>query len=152
MDRGTGREQDRARLDLAGATMGEVDFERLRVAETRLASDELEWAICNLRCAIAGELLDDLALAGDDRFPAESPQLCIQPELGAAPDIHRAVRGFEERLARHAAAQDAEATDGAAAFDERGTQAEPRSGRSTRITGTAAADHDEIVEITHAAP
>ena len=65
-------------------------------------------------------------------------------------DCERPVGGLDKRLARHASAQDAQAAKLGRAIDDSHAQAFAMSRACSGITGTAAADDDEIeMGVTH---
>ena len=78
-----------------------------------------------------------LAKSKADVFGANAPR------LGVAGEVHH-FRRVEQRLRRHATAQDAQPADFFAAFDDDGFQTGARRRPRRRVTAAAAADDRDI--------
>ena len=122
----------------------------MRVHKTGPAADELKRAAFKLLGAVLGKLRNHPLLAGVDFFHQNSH--------GASGDLHTKLPGakhrdvpvgrFDQRLAGHAAAQDAEAADLLAAFHHGHAQPELHGCGGGGITGASPAQDDEI-EVFH---
>src|SRR5689334_23313933 len=127
-----------------------VERDRVSVGKARVGADEFESAAAQLLSPMIGEFLDETVLARHDRAPVKldfarlhSPDAAV---LGEMADFG----GVEQRLGRHATAQDAESAHLFAAFNDGGFQSCVRGRARRRITAAAAADHSDIkIEFTH---
>ena len=102
-------------------------------------------------CApVTGKVLDHLRLPGHDFGEVESDLAGFEPPRRSVLRQVTHFRRVEQRLARHAAAQDASPPTCRAAFDDQGFEARAggRSGRG--VTGAASAQNGDLeVEFSH---
>ena len=110
-----------------------------------MAPDEIEPAILQLRAAVVGEFLDEPPFPFHNRPGVEARIVAGEAEFGRTLNRSKSFGGFEERFARHAATQDAEAADFAAALDHCRFQSQRRSRPRPGVSRTAAAEDEEIV-------
>ena len=113
--------------------------------KTREAADEIKSPLFQLLTPVVRELADHLLFAREDFRTDRADVLGAEPEFARPPQGHEAVGRLDEGLARHAAAQNAQAADLLAALDERGLQAEAGGGARRGVARAATADDDEIV-------
>ena len=105
-------------------------------SNARLAAEERERL--DAVDAVIGEALDDLALARHDRAEVDRRLARVDAQLARVADLVRGVAGRDQRLGRHAAAQDAQAAE-RTAVDERDAshpargRCGPRRIRRTRL-------------------
>ena len=109
-----------------------------------MAAVERETPVFELSLSITREVGNEPALAVTDGFDIDTLRGGLQSEFGGVAHMKLAVGGLAERLARHAAAQDAQAPKFLCAINHGNaqTRAVRRSGRC--IAPTAAADDHEI--------
>ena len=83
--------------------------------------------------------------SGNDLAGVESDLSDAQPEFPCVTGGTQAVGGFDERLAWHAAAQNAKSADFGRALNDAGFHAEGRGCPGAGIPSAPAADDDKIV-------
>ena len=94
--------------------------------------------------AVVGELFDELALAPQDVRHIDGHAADVNAQRTGFARILRGVAGCEECLARHAAAQDAQAAE-RSVIDERGTAAEIADRTGGGVAARTGTDDDEVV-------
>ena len=117
-------------------------------SEAGVSADQLEFSAFQLLRAVFGEFGDEAALAFDDFGAVETDVAGPQAEFRGFAHFLQAVGRLDERFARHASAQDAEAAEFVGSVDDGGAQSLVRGGAGRGVTGAAAADHDKI-KLTH---
>ena len=115
------------------------------VDETGLAADEVELAVFELFAPVPGELADQPAFASLHLLGHDPDIFRPQTKFPRPPQGDETVGRFDHRLARHAAAQDAEAADITATFDHGGFQTQGDGGTRRRVACAATTDDHEIV-------
>ena len=145
--------QGRAGDNGAGADHKKLRRQRLAVAqrnsvgvgETSQGAEEVESAAVQLSRALLGTFLDQTVLPRHHGAPVEGHVAGFHPPeaaiLGQVPHL----RGIEQGLRRHAAAQDAEPANVLAAFNDDGSKTGAGPGSRCRVTGTAPADDGQVV-------
>ena len=113
----TGGDEEAARLDAGrdragvGGIFRRQDVDVVGVDETGQTPDEIELAVLQLAAPVTGKFPHQPAFAGLDLSGHDGDVFRPQAELARPAQSHETVGGFDHRLARHAAAQDAEAAD-----------------------------------------
>ena len=120
------------------------------------ASRKLAWPrtkskrpVLELTAPVVGKLTDQPPLARQDRRAVGALVFCPQPKLASLANSRRAMPAFEERFARHTAAQDAQPTDFLATLHDQRFQANLRRRSRSGVAPAAAADYDEVVGVCH---
>src|SRR5687767_7100784 len=115
------------------------------IDEAGHSTDERELSMLQLLPPIIGELSDQTPLPLEDLLPSHLERTCAQTKLCGAPDRNRATRRGQQGLARHAAPQDAQATEFPGTVDHDRIQPKARGGARCGISRAPAADDREIV-------
>ena len=95
-------------MDLLRASIPQADLEAIRVEKTGLSADEIERLRLQLLLPILGEFSNEPPLARDDLLWLHCEILCPKPELVRLSHDSEAIGRLDQRLARHAAFQDAQ--------------------------------------------
>ena len=130
-----------------GLAIDRADQDGVGILETGACTQQIKAAVLQLALAIAGEVFNKVAFACADGRDIWLTDCGIESELASAAKGEGAIGRLDEGFARHAAAQDAEATELGRAIDDGGFHAEGRSGASGSITGATAADDGEIERV-----
>ena len=121
-----------------------AQVESVRVEKVCARAEEFEFAARQLLPAEIGELGDERVLARHDFGEVEASVFDAHaPCAGVIREVHD-FGGVEQRLRRHAAAQDAQAADFFAAFDNDSFQAGASGGTRRSVAGAAAAEDGQI--------
>jgi hypothetical protein len=94
-----------------------VNAQAVRVEEFRSAPQEFKATILKLSPAVVGEFADQAALPVLDRGGIERRSFHRKAELSSMAHHTKPARGLEKRFARHAPAEDAQATNFPPAID-----------------------------------
>src|SRR5438552_16543820 len=117
----------------------------MRIGEMSLGAAELEFSSHELLAAKIGEVLDERSLAAHDLGKVERDLFGSDaPRFRVAGQVHH-LGGIQEGLGWHASAQNAQAADFLAPFNDYGLQAFAGGGTGSGIPGAAAANDGEIV-------
>ena len=122
------------------------NFDRVGIHKACVATIEREAAVFELTLAIAGEIGDECAFAITDGTDIDAVGNGFEAEFGGVADVKLAIGGFDERFARHAATQDAQAAEFLSAVDDGDTQTGAMRSACRCIAATAAA-YDHEVEV-----
>ena len=117
----------------------------MRPCELRLAAKKIETPGFELSPAVVGEFGDQAFLAGDNFSGVETRRAAREAKLPGSIEHTKPPGGFEQRLARHASAQDAKPAHFPPAFDHDGFQSQIDRRSRSRVARTSAADHCKIV-------
>ncbi|MEJ0000568.1 MAG: hypothetical protein WDO13_16250 [Verrucomicrobiota bacterium] len=100
--------------------------------------------VAKLLAAVGGEIADEVPLALLDARHVHLHRLGDEAEFARAADLMPAMRRLQQRLRRHAAAQDAQAAHLAVGLDHGRRRAEADGGARRGVAGAAAADDDHV--------
>src|SRR5262245_51392015 len=124
----------------AQAAVPQPDFDMMIVGKLRAPANEFETPILQLLAPIIRKLADQAPLARADRPAIHAEVLGPQSKLPRPADRLRAARRLQERFARHAPAQNAQAADLVSTLDHHRLQTKARSRCRRRVSGAASAD------------
>ena len=144
-----GGDEAGARGESAESAVGQADLEGVRVGERGTTAHELEAPAFQLPAPVVRKLADEAPLPRADRAGIRAEEFRAQAKLPGVPNRFGAVGAFEQRFARHAAAQDAEPADFRAALHDGYAQAESGGGGGGGVARAAAADDEEIEGVGH---
>ncbi len=125
--------------------LGIAQHDRVRIEKACRGADELEFATGQLLAAIIRKLFDERVLARHHLRKVEPhifrPDTPRRGMAGAVQDFS----GIQQRLRRHATAQDAQPAHFRPAFDHDCSQTGARHRPRRRVTGAATAENGDIV-------
>ena len=127
-----------------GDRLAVVELECVRVAEPGRATDQFEAAVLQLAAPVAGEFLDHRRLAPHHCREVEADLARLQAPDAGAPGLVPHIGRVQQRLGRHAAAQDAQSAQFPAALDNDGATTAAGGRPCGGVAGAAAADHRNL--------
>ena len=115
------------------------------IDEPGLPAHQVESTVRQLTLTIAGEVVDEGTLAGDDLRTAELEGSRTKPELRGPPNRPGAIGGLDQGLTGHAATENTKPSQRIRPVDDRSLQSQLMSGTSRGIAAAPPADDHEIV-------
>jgi len=145
-----GGDEKSARGELAHATVQQFHLNGVGVDEGGPAADEFKLPALQLLRAMVRKQADQLPLARPDRRAIRAQILRAQSKFPRVANRLRPMPAFQQGLARHATAQDAQPANLLPAFDHGRLQTQGGRGRCARVAGAATPNHNEIkIWFTH---
>ena len=127
------------------ASTERADAHSRRVDERPGPTDKIKVSFFQLLAAVVGEFIDQPPLPREDLADIVLGIFNAKPEFGRVTNCAKAVGRFNQALARHAPAKDAEPSDITGPLDDTGLQTGAGCGSRRGISGAASPDDDEVV-------
>ena len=141
----TGRDEKSPASELRLFALGGSNAERMRIGKARPATNKIKSAALELLAPVIRELANQPPFAFENLRCVNAGLFRAQTELLRTADRPKPVRRFDQRLAWHAAAQNAQAANLLPAFHHGNPEPQfVRCGRR-RISRAPSADHDEVI-------